>query len=178
LASSGEQLAALVDTQLKSAGSWSDVTTYYGIRELERHQAYPRICWVPNGGSIAQARYPGGRERTLPSTEKARSKTIRTAPLEHDVYIHHIGFENTENLWKAFVASVVLCTTGSVAMGDFEWITETQSHDYAVEAYMIRQRVSIRIPILDSANELGTVAITGQTHVGTFQGESGDEDVC
>lgn len=174
--SSGEQLATLVDTTLKSEGSWADVTTYYGIRELERHETYPRIAWVPRGGSVAQTKYPGGQVRTA----GVRERVLRTGLLEHDVFLHHTGFENTEALWRAFIASVTIQASGAIELGAFEWITETTAHDYAVDAYMIRQRVTVRVPIhgSDIGFVVQTRAITTQAHTGTFQGESGDVDVC
>lgn len=174
MASSGEQLAALVDTLMKSGGSWSTVVLQYGRRELEENQTYPRICWVPIGGNIDQTSYVGGR----PGTGDTRAKQLRSAGLQHDVFIHNEDFEDTEDLWKAFVAAVVTEGLGSVEMGEFEWITETQAADFAVDGYMIRQRFTALIPISDS--DIGTVEVTGQSHTGTFQGHAGggDVDVC
>lgn len=174
MASTGEALASAIDTKLKSAGSWSDVYLGYGIRVLEEHRTYPRIVWVPTGGPIKQTTSPGGRVRDT----DVRTNHLRSARLEHSVYIHYDSYENTENLWKAFLASCVLETVGYLQIGDFRWVTETTSHDYAVDGHMILQEVSYLLPIHDS--DLATKAVTTQTKTVTFQGWAGggDVDVC
>jgi len=174
VASTGESVAIAVDTTMKTLGSWSDVFQGYGIRVLEQHYAYPRIIWVPIGGEIAQTSSPGGRIRT----SNVRTKHLRSGVLEHDVYIHYDSYENTENLWKAFIASCVLETVGYLKLGDFQWVTDTDSHDYSVEGYMIKQRVSVQLPIHD--DDRATQAVTTQAKTVTFQGHAGggDVDVC
>jgi hypothetical protein len=173
MASTGETIAADVHTQMQSGGAFQDVTQWYGIRTLEEHRTYDRILWVPTTGQIDQTKYIGGR----PRASGVLSKQLRSALVTHDVFIHtEADFESLETLWKAFVAACVQCLLGSVKMGETEWITETQSHDFAVDGYMIRQRIQFAMPINDT--DLTTVEVTDQTHTGTFQGETGDTDVC
>lgn len=176
--STGEQLAQEVDALLKAPGNdgeaspWGAVTLYYGRRQLEQNATYPRVCWVPIGGPVQMAPYAGGRGRIAGK----EAMQLRSAGLQHDVFIHNLTFENTEALWKAVVASIVLSFRGSVELDDFEWITETQAHDFTVEGTMIRQRVTIATPIHDT--DRTTVEVLYQTHTGTFRGRTGDEDVC
>jgi hypothetical protein len=176
--STGEQLAQEIDDLLKSDGldgtpsPWGEVKLFYGRRELERNATWSRVVWVPIGGPIEVPSYTGGRGR---ATDK-NAQQLRSAGLQHDVFIHNDTFETTEALWKAMVASIQTCTSGSLAFEDFEIITETQAHDFAVEGVMYRQRVAISIPIHDT--DRTTAEVLYQKHTGTFQGRLGDEDVC
>lgn len=178
MASSGEDVALAVDTQLKSAGSWADVYLGYGIRELEEHRTWPRIVWVPIGGSIVQTKYVGGRPSNLMFFNKTRTKQLRSAALEHHIFIHYDTYENVELLWKAFVASCVIEALGSIQLGSFQWITEAPSHDHAIDGFMLRQSMTVRIPINEA--DIATKAITGQGKTVTFSGHAGggDVDVC
>jgi len=172
MASTGEEIASAVDMTLKAEGSWQDVYLGYGVRELEEHRSWPRIVWVPIGGPVEQTKHPGGRARAT----GVRAMHLRSAQVQYDVFIHYDSYENTENLWKAFVASCVMELRGSVEHGNHEWITETTAHDWSVEGHMIRQRLSVGTPIHDT--DLTTKAVKYQSHTGTFQYGAGEEDVC
>jgi hypothetical protein len=176
--STGEQLAQEVDDLLKAPGNdgepspWGEVTLYYGRRDLERNTTRPRVCWVPIGGPLEMGPYTGGRGRVAGK----EAMQLRSAGLQHDVFVHNHTFEDTESLWRAVVASIVLSFRGSVELEDFEWVTETSAGDFVVDGTMIRQRVSIATPIHNT--DRTTVEVLYQRHTGTFQGPTGDEDVC
>lgn len=176
--SSGEQLATAVDGRLKAddetgaPSPWLEVELQYGRRQLEENTTYFRVCWVPIGGSIEQTMYAGGRTRAADRS----AMQIRTDVLEHDIFVHGSNFETTEALKRAMVAALVQCASGSIAFADWEWITETQAHDWTVDGSMIRMRVGVQLPIHDSDRVTAEVLTTSWT--GTFQGQSGDTDVC
>lgn len=176
--SSGELLATEIDALLKSPGldgtlsPWKDVQLQYGRKELERNVTWPRVCWVPIGGPIEVPGYTGGRTRAVDKD----AQQLRSAGLRHDIFIHHSSYETAEALWKAMVASIHICASGSLAFEDFEIITETQAHDFTVDGVMYRQRVAISIPIHDT--DRGTTEVLYQQHIGRFRGRTGDIDVC
>ena len=176
--STGECLAQEVDDLLKAPGNdgspspWADVTLCYGRRDLEKHASPPRVCWVPLGGPIEVPPYAGGRGRIADK----QAFHLRSAGLQHDVFVHNRTFEDTEALWKAVLASIVLSFRGSVQCEDFEWVTETSAGDFVVDGAMIRQRVTVATPIHDT--DRTTVEVLYQSHTGTFQGPTGDENVC
>jgi hypothetical protein len=113
---------------------------------LAEQSTPPRIVWVPSGGSIDAAAWPGGTQRPL-----------QTNVANVAAHIWGSSFQQAEALLHRVVRAVRTTAQGSHLFGSYEWITEQQP-DWAKLGALCVLNFTIRIPV--TADSLTLVPIT------------------
>jgi hypothetical protein len=139
-----------------------------GRKALKRNSDWPRIVWIPVGGSIQASQNVGAR---LANGQRLRA--VRTDAVSFKVRCWHEDEECCKALLHALIAACWRVAKVSAEFGSYDWLTQDEGADYARRGEVIEADVSLLVPVLeqDPTRTRLLTTLTAQGHTTSFESD-------